>query len=596
MSFPLRFAATALACASLAAAGSVILAVPAAVPARASRDADHAAPSDADPDGRYGAYLSGSVAAALGDPDAAAQRFAEALADDPTDPGLEGQAFVYAVLAGRPGVPELARGAAGNPLAPLALGNAAAQRGQWGEAQLQYGRDGGNALNQLLRPLLVGWSLQGAGHTDNALATLAAASAGSPAVGLYELAAAMIADLAMRHDEAAGLYAQAAASYPQTDLIAAQAYGSFLARGGRSAQAQALIHRLVGAIPALALAEPGLDSSLQTPPVADALQGLAYSYLMMAALLQQQAPHGAEAEMFMLRFALDLQPGLAPARLLLAELQLGPNTPHPVRPLADRRQDAIATLRAIPPGDPLAPIAQLRLAMLDSSAGHPARAQTLLEHLAASRPASPQPLQALGDVLQDEHEYGAAIKAYDGAIRLMGPLHGDDWPVLFARATAYDRAQDWSAAQLDLQQALRLAPNEPFLLNYLGYSWVERKHALGDARAMIERALDSKPDDGSIRDSLGWAMFRQNDIADAVRELEHAAEQMPEDPTVNYHLGAAYWAAGRHVEARDQWRWALLLHPDKQDAVRIRTALRASNQQGADPLTAADALPISPDE
>ena len=74
--------------------------------------------------------------------------------------------------------------------------------------------------------------------------------------------------------------------------------------------------------------------------------------------------------------------------------------------------------------------------------------------------------------------------------------------------------------------------------------------------------------------SLGWAMYRQDDVPGAVRTLERAAEQIPEDPTVNYHLGIAYWSAGRHVEAADQWRWALNLHPDRQQEARIRAALR----------------------
>ena len=152
---------------------------------------------------------------------------------------------------------------------------------------------------------------------------------------------------------------------------------------------------------------------------------------------------------------------------------------------------------------------------------------------------------------------------------------------LFSRAVAFDRQDRWPQAKADLEQALALSPEEPFVLNYLGYSLVERHQDLRQARSLIQRALDGRPDDGSIRDSLGWVMLRENDVLGAIRTLEQAAEQIPEDPTVNYHLGSAYWAAGRKIEAEDQWRWALVLHPEPDDAARIRDALRRAGVAAA---------------
>ena len=537
----------------------------------------------------YGDYLAGIVAGSLGDAEAASSRLLGVLRSDPGDADLRNRAFIYSTLAGRPDAARLAPQVSGNPLAALVLGNAAARAGRWDAAQTSYTQVPASPLNDLLRPLLVAWSQQGAGHTDAALATLtplAQASSGpggSQMAGFYGLHAAMIADLAGRTQQAGRLYRQALTLYPGSDLVFVQSYASFLARGGRTDEARALVHGLGHALPLLAIAEPGLDASLSSAPVASPVQGLARVFLTMGSLLQQQGPRAREPETFMLRFALDLQPDLASARLLLADLQNGEDTP----------QAALSSLRLIPPGDPLAPVAALRIAVIEVANGKPAEGRSLLERLVRHFPNRPEPLQALGDLLQDQHDYAAAIDAYGRAIRLMSPLNGENWPILFSRATAYDRDAQWTDAQADLQHALRLAPNQPILLNYLGYSWVERKQDLEDARMMIERALDAKPDDGSIRDSLGWALLRQNDIGNAVRQLERAAEQMPEDPTVNYHLGVAYWAAGRHVEARDQWRWALLLHPDKQDEARIRAALHESTRPGADPLQAADALPLA---
>ncbi|WP_428391877.1 tetratricopeptide repeat protein [Lichenicoccus sp.] len=530
----------------------------------------------------FGTYLSGIVAGAIGDTDIASDRLLDVLNADPGASGVRAQAFVFSALAGNPQAAALAAKVTGNPLSPLVLGNAAARAGDWAAARHQYQEIAGSPLNALLRPLLVAWAEQGAGDTDGALATLAPLAGDSPVAGLYAASAAMIADQAERVDQAGRLYQRAQTFAPGSDLIFVQSYASFLYRAGQPAQAKALVQALVQALPALSIAEPGLASALRKIPVATPLEGLARAYFDVASLIQQQGSRGRDAELFMLRFALDLAPDLTPARLLLADLQNQGGAPR----------EALATLRQVPKDDPLYPVAALRVAVIGGAGGETAAAQATLEGLAARYPTRAEPLQALGNLLQDHGHDADAIKAYDRAIRLMSPLDAQDWQVLFARATAYDRLRQWPKAQSDLQHALQLDPNEPFLLNYLGYSWLERKEDLGRARTMIERALDEKPDDGSIRDSLGWAMYRQDDITGAVRELEHAAEQMPEDPTVNYHLGAAYWAAGRKIEARDQWRWALQLHPGKQDAARIATALRTSMLPGGDPVRAADKLPL----
>ncbi|WP_428376618.1 tetratricopeptide repeat protein [Lichenicoccus sp.] len=555
----------------------------------ASEDARSAASQPPPP--AFGTYLSGVVAAALGDADTASGKLLQVLGTDPDNPGLRSQAFIFSTLAGRPDAARLAPSIADNPLAPIVIGNAAALAGRWTEAQASYGRIEHTPLNQLLQPLLLAWSEQGAGQTDLALTRLVPLTQSNPIAGVYALHAAMIADLAGRTDQAASLYQQAVSLYPGSDVMLVQAYAGFLARQGKPLLGQGLVHALTKAVPMLAIAEPGLDAALTVPPETATPQaasraGLARAFLTMASLIQQQAPRGQEAESFMLRFALDLQPDLSPARLLLADLQSD----------AHQTQAALGTLRQVQADDPLAPVASLRIAALDASIGgasERAAAHAILDRLAASFPHRPEPLQSLGDLLQDEAHYARAITAYDQAIALMSPLTTDDWPVLFARATAYDRARQWPRAQSDLEQALALAPEQPFLLNYLGYSWVERHHDLDDARRMIERALDAKPEDGSIRDSLGWAMYRQDDVLGAVRTLERAAEQIPEDPTVNYHLGIAYWSAGRHVEAADQWRWALNLHPDRQEEARIRAALREATRPGGDPVSAADALPVS---
>ena len=225
----------------------------------------------------YGDYLSGIVAGSLGDADIASTRLLDVLRIDPGDAALRNKAFVFSTLAGSSAAATLAPQVGDSPLAALVLGNAAARAGDWTAAQTRYKAVPASPLNDLLRPLLVAWSQQGAGQTDLALATLAPYAQAGPIGGFYALHAAMIADLAGRMDQAGRLYQQALSLYPGSDLVFVQSYASFLARTGKQAQATALVHDLVRALPLLAIAERGLDASLSSAPIANAVQGLAVS-------------------------------------------------------------------------------------------------------------------------------------------------------------------------------------------------------------------------------------------------------------------------------------------------------------------------------
>ncbi|NPD65859.1 tetratricopeptide repeat protein [Lichenicola cladoniae] len=524
-----------------------------------------------------GSYLAGTVAGHLGDSATAADLLLDALAHDPGEPLLLQPAFLFSALAGRPQAPQLASRVEPSLIAQLVLGNDAAMRGDWDVASREFSTLPPSPLNDAIRPLLLAWAQQGAGHTDLALATLSGVASAGPLASAAALQAAMIADLAGRKEAASNLYRTAQAVFPGANLALVQALGSFLVRNGHAVEAQAMVHDLSQQISVLGMVEPGIVASLGNPVVASPRQGLARAYLAIASILQEQGPGAKEATAFILRFALDLQPDLTAAKLMLAEL-LAP----------DHANAAIDALANVGAADPLAPLVDLRTATLLAVTGRRAESRTRLEALVKAYPKRPEPAQSLGDVLSDSKLYGPAVVAYDTAIAdrqaLTGKaLAGNDWQLLFSRAVAFDRQNQWPRAQADLEHALALAPAEPYILNYLGYSLVERHQDLKQARQLIQRALDSKPDDGSIRDSLGWVMLRQDDVPGAVTTLERAAEQIPEDPTVNYHLGAAYWAAGRRVEAEDQWRWALVLHPEPEDAAKIRDALKKADLGLASP-------------
>ena len=535
--------------------------------------ASAALPVTAKPAPALGAYLAGTVAGHLGDSADAADLLLDALAHDPDNPALLQPAFLFSTLAGKRQAPMLAARAGLGLLSQLVLADDAAIRGDWPGSARGFTGLPQTPLNDMIRPLLLSWAQQGEGQTDLALQTLAAIGSNSPLAGTSVLQAGMIAEFAGRTDTAANLYRTAQALFVGSSLPVTEVLGSFLTRHGRAAEARAMVAALIQQIGTLGLIAPALSASFDRPVVTDPRQGLARAYLAIAALMQSQDASAKEAVAFMLRFALDLQPDLTAAKLMMAE-QLA----------ADHPNAALAALSGVAPSDPLAPLVQLRAAALLAETRHVDQSRAALQALVRQFPERPEPAQELGDVLSDAKLYAPAVTAYDEAIadrrRLGNGLVGNDWQLLFSRAVALDRQNQWPQAEADLERALALAPDEPFLLNYLGYSLVERHLDLGKARLLIQRALDGKPDDGSIRDSLGWVMLRQNQVPAAVRTLERAAEEMPEDPTVNFHLGAAYWAAGRKIEAEDQWRWALVLKPEPGDAIQIRDALRRAGVSG----------------
>jgi Flp pilus assembly protein TadD len=147
------------------------------------------------------------------------------------------------------------------------------------------------------------------------------------------------------------------------------------------------------------------------------------------------------------------------------------------------------------------------------------------------------------------------------------------WALYYSRGIAYERSNQWSLAEADLEHALELKPDQPLVLNYLGYSWIDRGEKLHPGLKMIEKAVELSPDDGYIVDSLGWAHYRLGDYPSAVEYLEKALELVPEDPTINDHLGDAYWKSGRTTEARYQWRRALQFKPEKEDVKPIEAKL-----------------------
>jgi tetratricopeptide (TPR) repeat protein len=529
------------------------------------------------------AFLVGHVAATRGDLDFAATEFLLALAREPADPMLRQQAFLACLMSGRPEALRLARTLPGNQAAELLLANHDAMAGDWAAAQRRFaalsGPPGTQQLTDLMRELLVAWSEAGAGKTDAALATLHPFAPGAQPQFLVLLHAALIADLAHRTAEAERLYARAQSEFGAPTLELARLLASWQSRQGHPEAAAAMLEASIARTPNLAIALPALLASAQQPVIRSATDGLAEVYLALAASLHQQ--DGGAVSLAMIRLALTLRPDDAPARLLGSDLAA----------MGKHYEEALRLLAPIPASDPLASVVRLHRATLAELAGHPEQALQQLQALARDYPDRPEPYIGEADILRAQHHFKEAAATYDKAIARLGTPTAADWSVFYNRGIARDRAKDWPGAQQDFLTALKLAPNEPYVLNYLGYSWTEQGRNLSQARQMIERAVAERPNDGAIVDSLGWLLLRQGDVGAAVQKLQQAAEMVPEDPTINGHLGDAYWAAGRQLEAFYQWRLALTLHPDAEETARISTRLHEAEQALGIPPTSAAPSP-----
>jgi len=211
----------------------------------------------------------------------------------------------------------------------------------------------------------------------------------------------------------------------------------------------------------------------------------------------------------------------------------------------------------------------------------------VLNDLAAAYPDVPVAHATLGDFLSRQDRYDEALTAYNAAISMYEAQNNVRWQLYYARGIIHERLKIWPNADQDFRSALALNPDQASVLNYLGYSLIERGEKLDEAMEMITKAVEIEPNSGYIVDSLGWGKFRLGQYEEAVPDLERAAELMATDPIVNDHLGDAYWAVGRKNEARFQWRRALSFNPEEVEETRIKRKL----QVGLDQLLSEEGMP-----
>jgi Flp pilus assembly protein TadD len=274
---------------------------------------------------------------------------------------------------------------------------------------------------------------------------------------------------------------------------------------------------------------------------------------------------GEDLALVYLQLALYLQPKHALALLSLADLYENLKKPHL----------AIKIYERMPVDSPLRRNAEIQLGVNYDAIDRTDEAKKHLEKLIATRADDLEAIMALGNILRARKSFQECAEVYGKGIATVAKPEKPNWLIFYFRGICYERDKQWPKAEADLKKALELFPDQPHVLNYLGYSWVDQGVHLDDGMAMIRKAVDQRPDDGYIVDSLGWAYYRINNFEEAVKHLERAVELKPEDPTINDHLGDAYWKVGRILEARFQWSHARDLKPEPEELEKIQAKLKS---------------------
>lgn len=249
----------------------------------------------------------------------------------------------------------------------------------------------------------------------------------------------------------------------------------------------------------------------------------------------------------------------------------------------DRVDEALAALRSVRADDPLSPQARDAEARALVGANRQAEALQVAQRAISSGDASVSDYARLGDVLANMKRHDEAAAAYARAYQYVAQGTPEErWPLLLLQASALEEANRWPETRQLLQQALALAPDEPLILNFLGYAKLERGEDLDAAEAMIRKASALAPDDASITDSLGWAVYKRGRTKEAIEILSRAAKGDPTQAEIHEHLGDALYSAGNKFEARYAWS-AALLTAEEEVAARLKAKIEA----GLTPATAA---------
>jgi tetratricopeptide (TPR) repeat protein len=507
-----------------------------------------------------GRYLAARVAEQDHDYENGAAQLDPALVQNPNDADLVYAAFRLRLYAGRFDAavllaPSVLQAKPGDGFANLVLAVQQIKKGDYRGAETQLGRIGSE--NQLgpLKDYVLAWLK--AGEKDYSAARQLLSKL-KPAEGERAQAPALVIDAQI--DEMAGDRAAAEAKYRRaleldpSGLRIVVSVSEGLRRLGKGGDAQALLKAYADKYGDSVVLDGLLAPNLPAPKPPSPALGIADIMFDIGGILSAD-PRNQRTDLALIfgQLAVELNPGHDFAWLMISgiyeQFQVLPSE--------------VKALGKIGPTSPLYWQARLRIATLDAQEERFDKAVTQLKALIAEKTDRIDAALTLADLMRGKERFGDAVSAYDTAVSRLKKADERYWPIYFGRGISQERVKQWPKAEADMKKALELSPDQPYVLNYLGYSWIDQGINLDEGMKMLKRATELRPDDGAVTDSVGWAYYRLGQFNDAVEWLERASEQKGDDATVVEHLGDAYWHVGRKREARFEWERALNQKPEK---------------------------------
>jgi tetratricopeptide (TPR) repeat protein len=524
-----------------------------------------------------GNFLAGRHATSEHDAAAAANFYRQALGVDQKNTELLDQTFLSLLENGDvDGAARLARPVLkadkDDRIARLVLGVRAIKRKQYDVARDALGQSArGPITTDLAATLLSAWTQ--ATPADSKAAVDSIDKLGGPDwYNIFkEFHSGMILDLVGQKRDA-GRHLERAHQLDMTGLRIVEAYGSYLSRTAGKDDALKVFKAFDEVLPRHPLiteAIADINAGKKLPLLADSPQaGAAEALYGLGSVIGRR---GEELGLIYLQLALYLEPNHQLALLQLADLYEGMKKP----------ELAVKTYERVPANSPLRRSAQIQRAIDLDGMERSDEAKADLEKLVNADPSDLESVMALGNVLRGRKEYADCADVYSKGLATVAQPDKSTSTIYYYRGICYERSKQWPKAEADFKRSLELMPDQPNVLNYLGYSWVDQGINLEEGMQMIRRAVEQRADDGYIVDSLGWAFYRTGKYEDAVKQLDRAVELKPEDPTINDHLGDAYWRVGRILEARFQWAHARDLNPEKDELDQIEQKLKAGLPEDA---------------
>ena len=518
----------------------------------------------------YGNYLAGIIAGNHQNYDRASDFLLKALAESPGQAEIAVNAFVMAVAAGRieeamPLAEEVARIVPQHLIASMVLSIENFEKGEIAKADGYLAELPPRGAASLLAPLVRGWLAVEEGDVPKVADRVQPLTENEGLKDVVHIHTALMYDVAGAAEEAKAAYETAMETARTPTFRLALLTGNFYERHGETEKALALYRDFLERRPGVEALEPLIERAesgeVPEPVIGTTAEGMAEVYFDVGTLLAQEGAR--DMALIHARIAAYLRPDFAEATILIGETLQG----------LQRHESAIEAYRSVSPDSAFIWNVGLRIADELNELGKTDRAIEELRRLAAEEPNRFEPYLRIGNMLRETERFGEAATAYEQAVERIGEPQPFHWSLFYFRGIAYERSDEWDKAEADFLRALELRPEDPYVMNYLAYSWVERHSHLERAQEMLVRAVELRPEDGYIVDSLGWVYYRLGKYEQAAEQLERAIELEPQDPTINDHLGDAYWRTGRQREARVQWQRALSLDPDAEMIPKIERKL-----------------------